>query len=63
MVLPRLVADLQHWHYDTFRAVWRSRWLHPSLLTFRLGAEGAVAALDWCEGHVLARRAGSPAAR
>jgi CubicO group peptidase (beta-lactamase class C family) len=60
---PRLVADLQHWHYDTFRAVWRSRWLHPSLVTFRLGPDGAVAALDWGEGHVLARRAGSPLTR
>jgi hypothetical protein len=24
MVLPRLVADLKHWHYVTFRAVWRA---------------------------------------
>jgi CubicO group peptidase (beta-lactamase class C family) len=60
---PRLVADLLHWHYDTFRAVWRSRWLHPSLVTFRLGSDGTVAALDWGEGHVLARRAGTPVTR
>jgi len=40
----------------------RGRWLHPSLVTARLGPDGAVSALDWGEGHILARRTGSPAA-
>lgn len=40
------VADLEHWHYDTFLATWRDRYLGESLVTFRLGSGGAVEALS-----------------
>jgi CubicO group peptidase (beta-lactamase class C family) len=44
-----MVADLDHWHYDTFRAVWRNRAQREEFLWFTRGADGAVAALhiDW----------------
>lgn len=45
---PRHIADLQHWHYDTFRVIWR----HPiydmsdkAFLTFYLNERGKVAKL------------------
>lgn len=39
------VGDLEHWHYDTFRAVWRDRALGKSFLTFSLGSDGAATEL------------------
>jgi CubicO group peptidase (beta-lactamase class C family) len=38
----RLVADLVHWHYDTFEAVWRHRRLGKSWITFTLDDRGRV---------------------
>jgi CubicO group peptidase (beta-lactamase class C family) len=40
-----LVADLTHWHYDTFQAIWRQRRLGKSLVTFTLDSEGKTAEL------------------
>lgn len=36
-------ADLEHWHYDTFRVRWRDRVYEPydTLATFALDAAGA----------------------
>lgn len=51
---PFLTADLEHWHYDVFRSAWRPRWLRPDLVSFRLGTDGKVAALEY-EGAVLQR--------
>ncbi len=39
------VADLEHWHYDTFRAVWRDREFGTDQVTFATGADGKVARL------------------
>ena len=39
------VADLEHWHYDVFRAVSRDRRLGKSWATFRVGSNGSVASL------------------
>lgn len=39
------VGDLEHWNYDTFRAVWRDRTLGKSYLTFSVGADGTAADL------------------
>lgn len=36
------VADLEHWHYETFRATGRSPGDTPSLLAFHLNARGEV---------------------
>ncbi|HEY6400000.1 MAG TPA: serine hydrolase, partial [Blastocatellia bacterium] len=38
------MGDLEHWHYDTFQAVWRDRTLGKSLITFTLNAQGKVEA-------------------
>jgi CubicO group peptidase (beta-lactamase class C family) len=40
---PSFVGDLEHWHYDTFRATWRDRTVEKSLVSFRLDARGKVA--------------------
>ena len=42
------VADLSHWHYDTFLATWRDplfREVYVALLTFSAGADGRVTRL------------------
>jgi hypothetical protein len=36
------VADLEHWHYDTFLARWRDRVMGETLLTFRLSTAAKV---------------------
>jgi len=40
------VADLEHWHYDTFKARFRSPALRDRDVTFQLNAAGVVASLD-----------------
>jgi hypothetical protein len=47
-------GTLEHWHFETFRVRWDHGWLEPTLVTFRPGADGAVAALD-LEGVRLGR--------
>ncbi len=42
---PAFVGDLEHWHYDTFRAKFRDRMIDPRMITFRLDAQGKAAAL------------------
>jgi hypothetical protein len=40
---PSFVADLDHWHYDTFRLTWRASVQYPfpkGFVTFKLNAEG-----------------------
>jgi hypothetical protein len=39
-------GDLEHWHYDTFRANWQDRMAGKSMMTFALGADGKVSKLD-----------------
>jgi CubicO group peptidase (beta-lactamase class C family) len=39
------LGDLEHWHFDTFRVVWRDRLLGDALVTFALDARGRVARL------------------
>ncbi|HUQ81211.1 MAG TPA: serine hydrolase [Gemmatimonadaceae bacterium] len=38
-------AELEHWHYDTFRAVWRNRLLGKSMVTFAIDQSPKVSAL------------------
>ncbi|HET6762787.1 MAG TPA: DUF3471 domain-containing protein, partial [Longimicrobiaceae bacterium] len=40
------VGDLEHWHYETFRARWRDHVLGRSMLTFALDAAGKPASVD-----------------
>jgi hypothetical protein len=44
---PRMVADLEHWQYDTFVARWRETWMsdhspYDAYVVFALGADGLV---------------------
>jgi CubicO group peptidase (beta-lactamase class C family) len=38
-------ADLEHWHYDTFRAVWRDREFGTDFVTFGTDVDGKIATL------------------
>jgi CubicO group peptidase (beta-lactamase class C family) len=37
-----MVADLEHWHHDTFRVVWRNRAMREEWAWFTTGRDGAV---------------------
>jgi hypothetical protein len=39
---PAMVADLTHWHYDTFKAVFRDSTIPDAFVTFGLDHEGKV---------------------
>jgi hypothetical protein len=39
---PGMVADLQHWQYDTFKAHWRVRTIEDAFVTFSLNPEGSI---------------------
>jgi CubicO group peptidase (beta-lactamase class C family) len=43
---PDYVADLEHWHLDTFRAAWRNAGYGHSMVTFHLDLQGRVAELE-----------------
>lgn len=42
-----LEATLEHWHYDTFRAIWRNRAQREEFMQFELGENGTVEALTF----------------
>lgn len=39
---PAFVADLEHWHYDTFVARWRDRTIPDAYVTFTLTPQGGI---------------------
>jgi Domain of unknown function (DUF3471)/Beta-lactamase len=39
---PAMVADLSHWQYDTFKAVFRDKTIPDAFLTFNLNAKGEI---------------------
>lgn len=39
---PGMVADLQHWQYDTFKAHWRVRTIEDAFVTFALNPDGSI---------------------
>jgi CubicO group peptidase (beta-lactamase class C family) len=41
-----MIADLEHWHHDTFRAVWRNRAMREEFVWFNLGRDGHVDSLE-----------------
>jgi CubicO group peptidase (beta-lactamase class C family) len=43
---PAIVADLEHWHYDTFRAKFRDPVIEPQLISFELDSSGKVKAIE-----------------
>ncbi|HET9984864.1 MAG TPA: serine hydrolase [Longimicrobiales bacterium] len=52
---PAFVADLEHWHYDTFRAVFRNHAYGKTYMTFAVDKMGQVGALDVDDFAVFAR--------
>ncbi|TDI43432.1 MAG: serine hydrolase [Acidobacteria bacterium] len=40
------IADLEHWHFDTFLARWRDPVMGESLVSFRIAANGKVSSVD-----------------
>lgn len=42
-----LTAKLEHWHYDTFRAIWRNPAQREEFMQFHLNKTGTVEALDF----------------
>jgi CubicO group peptidase (beta-lactamase class C family) len=54
---PRLVADLEHWHFDTFHALWRNKEAGKAFVTFHLGTDGKPEELlvDF-EGPIIFKR-------
>lgn len=42
-----LEAKLEHWHYDTFRAVWKNPAQREEFMQFHLGKNGEIEALDF----------------
>jgi hypothetical protein len=53
---PAIVADLEHWHYDTFQAKYRDRVIDRQLITFQLDAAGKVKALELPELGAFTRK-------
>ncbi|HSH45919.1 MAG TPA: serine hydrolase [Longimicrobiales bacterium] len=43
---PQYVADLEHWHNDTFRVVWRNEWFGRGFVNFMLDARAEVEAAE-----------------
>jgi len=43
---PSFVGELEHWHYDTFRARWRDLQLGRAWVEFRLDREGKVTEVE-----------------
>ncbi|HEU5210838.1 MAG TPA: serine hydrolase [Longimicrobiales bacterium] len=43
---PDYVADLEHWHHDTFRAVWRRAGFGRDFVTFSLDRDAEAAELE-----------------
>jgi muconolactone delta-isomerase len=52
---PEYVADLQHWHQDIFRAVWRRPGAGRAFVTFSLDERGRIQSLQ-VEGFDTFRR-------
>jgi CubicO group peptidase (beta-lactamase class C family) len=53
-------GEMEHWHYDTFRATWSARNMGRSFMTFALGQDGKVRSLDWEGMSTLGRRPDAP---
>jgi len=43
---PNFTGDLQHWHYDTFRVVWRDPMQGKGFVNFRLNTQGKVEVIN-----------------
>ena len=43
---PNFTGDLQHWHYDTFRVVWRDPMQGKGFVNFRLNSQAKVEVIN-----------------
>jgi CubicO group peptidase (beta-lactamase class C family) len=43
---PNFTGDLQHWHYDTFRVIWRDSMQGKGFVNFRLNTQGKADVLN-----------------
>jgi len=50
---PSFTADLEHWHYNTFRLKWRDPVVPDGFLTFQLSADGKVRRIDLDQPNLL----------
>ena len=50
---PAFTADLEHWHYDTFKIIWRDPYIPKGLVTFLLGSDGKVNAFHLDQPRLL----------
>ncbi len=50
---PSFTADLEHWHYDTFRLNWRDVVIPPGFLTFQINSHGKVCGLQLDQPNLL----------
>jgi CubicO group peptidase (beta-lactamase class C family) len=57
---PEYVADLQHWHQDIFRAVWRRPGAGRTFATFSIDERGRIQSLQ-IDGFDVFRRTRDPA--
>jgi hypothetical protein len=50
---PSLVADLEHWHHDVFRAAWRNPATREKFVYFTRGPDGRFARMhvEWSLRH------------
>jgi CubicO group peptidase (beta-lactamase class C family) len=55
---PDYIADLEHWHHDTFRALWRRPGFGSAFVTFALDARGRPATIDVGDFGVFRRNPG-----
>ncbi len=51
---PAAVADLEHWHFDTFRAVFRDHTIPDAFVTFALDHEGKIDTMKMVATSMLA---------
>lgn len=52
---PAFAGDLQHWHYNTFRAQWRDRYMGRDFVTFQVSRRGKVSGME-VQGFGLLRK-------
>ena len=46
VINTKLKAELEHFHFDTFKAVYANKWYGKDLIVFQLGADGAVSGIN-----------------
>lgn len=50
---PAFTANLEHWHFDTFRLIWHDPYIPRGLVTFSLNCEGKVESMHIDQPRLL----------